>query len=449
MEIRNKNITVLGLGISGTAAAAFLIKNGANVFISENKSFSEMHRQLEFLHKQGNFAIETGGHTNNCFLDKDIIVVSPGILPSIPVLMTARGNGMKIISEVELAFSFLPASHIIALTGTNGKTTTVHLIRAILRQAGFTTVLSGNVGKPLIDFAGVKRDFYIVELSSFQLMSIDKFRPHIACLINIAEDHFDYHDNSDAYVTAKLNIFKNQKADDYALLNGDDKNILSSNVRTRGRKIYYGMNRSQTNSFYFEDGSIFDVTGREIIKTNELKIVGKHNISNIICALEVGRLCGAAAGASREAIKNFKPLAHRIEPVKKWHNATIINDSKSTNIHSLNAALRSITSPVVLICGGKDKGLDYSGLRSIIKEKVKSIYLIGEIKGKMGFELGHKRTFQMNNLKAAVKGALSDLVSGDTLLFSPGTSSYDMFSNYKERGEKFKKYIMEFTKEGL
>ena len=452
-QLKNKNfngmnITVVGLGISGMAAASFLIRHGANVFVSDNKSTSELEQNLEILHKKGNFAFEAGEHTANIYSDKDLIVISPGVPPDLSFFEMAKLKHIPIINEVEFASYFIDSNKIIGITGTNGKTTVANLLHRILKNAGKRSNLCGNVGNPLIDFVDKTSDYFVVELSSFQLETISEFKAHIGVILNLADDHIEYHKTFEKYAAAKEKLFSNMDAADFALINNDDEYLKNARIATKAEIVSYSTEQDRAHRFYLNEKNImFD--DKILIDTNELNLYGRHNMVNIIAALEISALLDVDIMSAADTVKSFKGLPHRLEHVANANGFEIINDSKSTNPHSLEAALQSFDRPLVLIAGGKDKGISFSGISSQGKRNVKYAVLFGEAKARMREELDFKSSSMAADLDEAVDRALAHTQKGDVLLFSPGCSSYDMFENYKERGRKFKEIVLKKLKHAI
>ncbi len=382
---------------------------------------------------------ELGGHTEKTFLSADTIVLSPGVPFTIPYVHMAIDRGVEVISEIELASKFI-TKPIIGVTGSNGKTTTTTMIYNILEASGFRVFLGGNIGTPLIDIAGNDSgfDYILLELSSFQLQGIKDFKPYIAICLNIYPNHLDHHKDFSEYVESKTKIFANQTPDDIAVINRDDPALMEHLKHIHSKIITFGKD-SQADAHYesymvYYEGQEYDLS--------DLKLVGRHNIENAMAAIIEGRLLGCNPEVIKSSIVDFSSLPHRIEYVREYKSARFFNDSKSTTPHSTLKALQAFAPPVILIAGGKDKGLDYSVFKDEIANKVKQLILMGEASAKMKDIYESSVPLEVvGSLDKAVEKAVMSLEQGDTVLFSPACSSFDMFSSYEERGRKFKEIV--------
>ncbi len=445
MNLKNKKVLVVGLARTGMATVRFLAGRGARVVVSEAKTTSQLgasRQALEDWVEQW----ELGGHTVPFFLGADWIVVSPGVPMDLEPLTVARARGIPVISEVELAFRFLRRP-LIAITGTNGKTTTTTLIGEMLRASGKSAFVGGNIGNPLIGFADGPQteEWAVAEISSFQLEGILLFRPMISALLNLTEDHLDRYSSFEEYCTAKGKVFLNQKEEDTALLNADDPLTLAFAHRVKSQVVLFSRERSVPFGCFMEAGTVFfqDTDGRkERFPLERMKIKGTHNLENLMAAIGVSKICGCSKEAVQKVIDEFQGLEHRLELVREINGVKYFNDSKGTNVGSVVKSLMSFQEPVVLIAGGKDKGGDYGPLKDLMAQRVRGMVLIGEAQDRIFAALGDlTETVKVNTLEDAVKWAASRAQAGDIVLLSPACSSYDMFENYQERGKRFKAIV--------
>ena len=445
MEVKGKKVLVVGLARTGVAALQFLVKRGAKVKVSEMKTAGELASTLAPLRGLP-VDWELGQHTAAFFTDVDLIVISPGVPMSIPALGRARGAGIPILGEVELAYRFLRRP-LIAITGTNGKTTTTTLIGEMLRASGKKVFVGGNIGNPLIAYIeGPQDDDWVVaEISSFQLEGIVEFRPKVSALLNITEDHLDRYDSFSDYIATKARIFANQQKEDYALLNADDPIAGSFAQGMEPQVILFSALRPVPfGSFLTREGIFFQgMNGtKEKYELSRLKIKGAHNLENLMAAIAVGKMCGCPQEALQKAMNEFPGIEHRLEWVLRLDGVNYFNDSKGTNVGSVVKSLKSFEEPVILIAGGKDKGGDYGPLKELIARRVKGMALIGEARERMFSALGSlTETAKLGTLEEAIHWAQSKAGPGDVVLLSPACSSYDMFNNYQERGKRFKEII--------
>lgn len=440
MELKGKNIVVVGLARTGVAVARFLAERGAMVTVTDMKDEAALAPHLERL---AGLAINyvLGRHDKESFLNADLIVVSPGVPMEIEPLKLARARKRQVISEIELASRFIDAT-LVAITGTNGKTTTTTLTGEIFRGCGFTTFVGGNIGNALIDLvtSAAEVERVIVELSSFQLEGIEQFHPHVSVLLNITEDHLDRYATFQDYMDAKARIFANQTAADFAVLNMDDPLVAGYAGKLRARVVPMSRQEEQSQGIFHRDGIItFRWDGREEqFPVAGYRLKGVHNLDNIMAALAATLLLGCDAARAQAAVSAFPGLPHRMELVATINGIPWYNDSKGTNVGSVVKSLESFAGGVTLIAGGKDKGGDYAPLAPLVKERVEHMILIGEAKEIIGKALGHLTdTRAAGTLDEAVEFAHRLTAPGGVVLFSPACSSFDMFRNYEERGERF------------
>jgi len=446
MELKNKRVLVVGLGKSGIASALFLKAHGARVTVSDTKTEDELRGEIPVLLDQG-IAVETGGHGERTFRGQDLIVVSPGVPVDAPPLVQARSLGETVIGEIELAAQFLPGP-MVAITGSNGKTTTTTLAGEVVAAGGRRTLVGGNIGTPAISLVAQAAPdaVTVLEVSSFQLETIQNFRPKVAVVLNITPDHLDRHRTFQAYTDAKARIFENQQADDFAVLNADDPTCIGLASRTRAQVFWFSHKKEVKQGAYVEQGRIFfrDSSGqREVMLVSEIPLKGAHNVENVLAAACVGALLGTAPAQIRTVVQNFKAVEHRLEFVAAVRGVEYYNDSKATNVDATIKALESFPANIHLILGGKDKGSDYSVLNDLLRQRVKRVYTIGAAAAKIESQIlsskqGGPELMQAGTLEAAVKLAAAAAQAGDVVLLAPACASFDQFQSYEHRGRVFK-----------
>ena len=455
MDLANKRVLVVGLGKSGVASALFLQSRGAHVTVSDVKPQDQLGKEISVLLDRG-IAVETGGHGERTFRGQDLIVVSPGVPADSPLLVQARAVGEPVIGEVELASQFLPKK-IVAITGSNGKTTTTTLAGEIIGAGGFSTVVGGNIGTPAISLVeqATPDTVVVLEVSSFQLETTQTFRPKIAVVLNVTPDHLDRHRTFAAYADAKGRIFENQQPEDFAVLNADDPTCVELASRTRAQVFWFAVsepsatklsskNEITLGAFVDDNGIIFrDSQGqREVMPVSEIPLKGSHNVENALAAVCVGAVMGCDTERIRTAVRNFKAVEHRLEYVATICGVEYYNDSKATNVDATIKALESFPANVHLILGGKDKDSDYTLLNELLRERVKRVYTIGaaaekiESQIKDAAEIDHAET-----LENAVNHAAATAEAADVVLLAPACASFDQFQNYEHRGRVFKELI--------
>ena len=444
MELKNKRVLVVGLGKSGVAAALFMKARGARVTVSDTKTQDELKEEIPQLLDEG-VAVETGGHGERTFQNQDLIVVSPGVPLDAPPLQQARALGEKIIGEVELAAQFFPGS-IVAITGSNGKTTTTTLAGEVLVNGGFPTVVGGNIGKPAISLVEEASDdtIAVLEVSSFQLETIETFRPHIAVVLNVTPDHLDRHRTFDAYTDAKARIFENQTANDFAVLNADDPTCARLASRTRAQVVWFSRKKEVKEGAYVHEGRIefLDPNGqREIMLTSEIPLKGSHNVENVLAAVCIGMISGVEPRRISKAVREFRAVEHRLEHVATIRGVEYYNDSKATNVDATIKALESFAANIHLILGGKDKGSDYTVLNDLLRQRAKRVYTIGAAAGKIESQIRGTEIVHAETLENAIRLASDSAQSGDIVLLAPACASFDQFRNYEHRGQVFKNVV--------
>ena len=448
IDVKNRDVLVLGLGRSGMAAAALLQRDGAHVVVRDEGDTTELTERANRLRQIG-VRVELGNHFDAA-ARFDFAVLSPGIAPERPVVTELRRQKTPVMSELELAYRYCLCP-VIAITGTNGKTTTTELIHRMLETAGQRAFAAGNIGNALSDAveqsAGL--DALVVETSSFQLEAIEQFRPNVAIWLNLTPDHLDRHGSLEEYARAKARIFVNQTAEDYAIVSVEVRQWLQRiGVQPKARLLTFSA-YGPTADLWVEaaDGQTIWCRLPEangiLLKMDETHLRGLHNAENILATFAAGLALQLPVAAIREALASYCPQAHRCEMVAAKYGVTFINDSKATNVDAVEKALRALPGPVVLIAGGRDKGLNFSSIKEVIAEKVKLAVLIGETQEKIDRAWGDVTPCERaETMGEAVRLAVSHAHRGDTVLLSPACASFDMFQNYEHRGEEFKKEVL-------
>ena len=439
MTLKSKNVLVVGLAKTGVACARFLAKQGAQVTATDLRSedaLADVVTELAGL----NIRWVLGRHDETDFTGSDLIVVSPGVPMDHPLLVSAQLVGVEIISEIELAFRFIDVP-LAAITGTNGKTTTTTILGAIFKHNGYHTFVGGNIGNPLIEAAKSHQtvDQVVAEISSFQLEWISSFRPTVAVLLNLSEDHLDRYPNYQAYIDAKLRIFENQTEEDFAVVNRDDPLVWQHVQGLKAALFPFSRKIELEEGIFYKDGVItYRHDGHEeCFPTAAIRLQGVHNLENIMAAAACALLLGCRPDETFETILCFEALHHRMEFVREVNGVSYYEDSKATNVGSVEKALESFTD-ITLIAGGKDKGGSYAPLAPLVKERVRHLILIGEAAERMEQELGALTdTRRAATLEDAVLIAAEVTEAGGTVLMSPACSSFDMFKDYEERAQRF------------
>jgi UDP-N-acetylmuramoylalanine--D-glutamate ligase len=431
-----QNVAVLGAGLSGTAAALLLVSEGAQVTMLDSANEKDLLKStLDNLRAHGVHVV-CGPEANQHSISYDWMVLSPGIDPASPLARNFASHGIDTISELELGWRSC-GTPVIAVTGTNGKTTTTELLVQMLNSCGQRTIACGNIGKPLSEVAREKQPFEVltVEVSSFQLEAIRTFRPSISLWLNFAPDHLDRYRSIAEYRAAKLRIFENQTEQDVAVVNAAE-----ALPTIRPRRISFSV-YSDRADFRLSDGAIV-YENQPVLRVADTRLPGLHNIENLMATLAVGVARGLSFAQMVPAIRDYEPRPHRCEFVRKLDGVEYVNDSKATNLDAVEKALVAQSKPVVLIAGGKDKGFTFDPLRQLVKEKVKSAVLIGEMAQSIrrSWE-GAVKSEIAASLADAVERARSLASAGEVVLFSPGTSSFDMFKSYADRGDQFRKLV--------
>jgi UDP-N-acetylmuramoylalanine--D-glutamate ligase len=441
VELKDKRVLVVGLGKSGVASALFLKERGARVTVSDTKSPDQLRDEIPVLLDHG-ITVETGGHGERTFRGQDLIVVSPGVPVDAKPLVQARASGEPVIGEIELAAQHLPGP-IVAITGSNGKTTTTTLTGEILTAGGLPTLVGGNIGTPAISLvAKVKPETIVVlEVSSFQLETIQTFRPKVAVVLNVTPDHLDRHRTFQAYVDTKARIFENQQPSDFAVLNEDDETCRTMGERTRAQVFWFSRKKEVKQGAWVREGQIVFRDGRgqrEVMLVSEIPLKGAHNVENVLAGVCGGMLMGCDAEQIRKAVREFKAVEHRLEYVATVKGVEYYDDSKATNVDATIKALESFPANIHLILGGKDKGSDYTVLNDLLRQRVKRVYTIGAAAENItgAAEIVHAET-----LDNAVRRAAAVAKAGDIVLLAPACASFDQFQSYNHRGRVFKEVV--------
>ena len=492
MELKNKRVLVVGLGKSGMAAALFLRDKGARVTVSDTRSMASLEKEIPGLLDAG-IMVEAGGHGLLTFRRQDLIVVSPGVPYDTPELKQVRAFGLPIIGEMELASRYLQGK-VVAVTGSNGKTTTTSLLGKIFADAGGPTLVGGNIGVPVIDLvpqsvrlsgggskgeadssaalrndkqesdqqqeqnAGIlpsaqndKQLWSVLEVSSFQLETIDEFHPQIAVVLNITPDHLDRHGTFENYRAMKTRITENQTAEDFLVLNGEDPPTQLVAAKTRAQIFWFSGRRPiKQGAFVHGDSVLFipreGAKAEPILPVAEIPLKGAHNVENVLAAVCAARLGGIPAESIRASVESFKAVEHRLEFVTAVREVEFYNDSKATNVDATKKALEAFPGGVHLILGGKDKNSDYTELSDLLRERCKIVYTIGSAAEKIERQLaGVVKIVSAGTLDEAVQKAAQDAMAGDVVLLAPACSSFDQFENYEQRGRIFKELVRRLT----
>lgn len=449
MDLNGKHVLVVGLGKSGVASALFLKAHGARVTVSDTKSGDELRNEIPVLLDHG-ITVETGGHGERTFRGQDLIVVSPGVPVDAPPLVQARGLGEKVIGEIELAAQFLPGP-IVAITGSNGKTTTTTLVGEILAGGGLPILVGGNIGTPAISLAerAKPETVAVLEVSSFQLETIRTFRPKVAVVLNVTPDHLDRHHTFEIYAEAKARIFENQQGSDFAVLNADDPTCVTMASRTHAQVFWFSRQKEVEQGAWVREGNIVfrEAKGqREILQVSEIPLKGAHNLENVLAAVCASMLMGCAPDRIRDAVRNFRAVEHRLEFVATISSVDYYNDSKATNVDATIKALESFPANIHLILGGKDKGSDYTVLNELLRKRVKRVYTIGAAAAKIESQIvsskdGGPEVVHSQTLENAIRNAHATAKPGDIVLLAPACASFDQFKSYEHRGKVFKEIV--------
>ena len=441
MELRDKKVLVVGLARTGIECARFLLNQGAKVSVSDLRSETDLKQEINAL-KGLPIDYLLGGEERRWLDEVDLVVPSPGVPAANSLLHEACRRGIEILSEVELAYRFFRFP-IVAITGTNGKSTTTTLVGLMLKANGTRVFTGGNIGAPLIGFVGGDWEWGVVEISSFQLEWIEEFRPRVAVLLNLTEDHLDRYPDFAAYCRAKERILENQTAKDVAVLNRDDPLVWGFRQGRRARIISFGFSEVDEGVFAKSEEIVWrDGSSEERFPLGHVKIQGVHNVENMMAAIATAKAIGIPAEIIQQTLEEFPGLEHRLEFVREKDGVRYYNDSKGTNVGAVVKSLASFSVPVILLAGGVDKGGDYGVLREGVGKRVKRLVLFGAAKKMIAKALGAlAETVIVDDMEAAVRDAHQHARPGDVVLLSPACSSFDMFRNYAERGRIFKSLV--------
>ena len=449
MELKGKRVLVVGLGKSGLAAALFLRRRGAHVTVSDVRSAEALAKEIPALLEEG-IMVEAGGHGLLTFRRQDLIVVSPGVPLDTPELVQVKNLGLPVIGELELAARFLKGKTL-AITGSNGKTTTTTLVGEMLKEAGLPTLVGGNIGVPVVGLIEESTDetWSVLEVSSFQLESTEEFHPNIAVILNITPDHLDRHGSFEAYIRAKERIFAAQTASDCLVLNADNTPAAAAAVRSAGRVLWFSLEHPVEMGAWLEQGFVVyreskDGAVEKVMPLHGIPLKGAHNVENVLAAVCAARLAGAPAEAIARAVVNFKAVEHRLEYVATLNGVEFYNDSKATNVDATAKAIAAFSGGIHLILGGKDKNSDYRLLTELLRERVVAVYTIGAAAAKIeGHLRGVISLHSCGTLDKAVNAATTAARPGEIVLLAPACSSFDQFESYEHRGRVFKQLVNE------
>jgi UDP-N-acetylmuramoylalanine--D-glutamate ligase len=451
MDLKNKRVLVVGLGRSGLSAAMFLREQGARVTVSDTRSAVALAKEIPALLEAG-IMVESGGHGLLTFRRQDLIVVSPGVPMETPEVKQVVAFGLPVIGELELASRYLQG-RVVAITGSNGKTTTTTLVGKIFADAGVPTLVGGNIGLPVIDLVAKSgpETVSVLEVSSFQLETVEEFHPWIAVVLNITPDHLDRHGSFETYAAAKARITERQVAEDFLVLNAEDKAAQMVALKTKAQ-IYWFSGRRPIKQGAFVHGESILFVAREgakaepVMPVSDIHLKGSHNVENVLAAVCAARLAKIPAESIRASVAGFAAVEHRLELVKVVNGVEFYNDSKATNVDAAMKAVTSFPGGIHLILGGKDKDSDYTLMSGMLKERVKIVYTIGSAAEKIERELhGVVKIVSAETLQAAVAKAAKAATAGDVVLLSPACSSFDQFENYEQRGRVFRQLVNELN----
>ena len=446
MELKNKKVLLVGLAKTGVSTIKYLDKLGAKTIVNDIKNKSQLEDILNELKNIKNVEYILGYHPENVD-DIDMAVVSPGVPLDLPFICKLKKNKIKIIGEVELAYRLSKNNPIfIGITGTNGKTTTTSIVGEIFKKANKDTYIVGNIGNPVIDTVDTttKESILVTELSSFQLESIDEFRPKVSAFLNVTEDHMNRHHTMENYIAAKARVFENQKEDDFTILNYDDLQVGDLAKNCNSKVIFFSRKEKLNKGIYLDENNniIIDINEKIVLlNASELSLPGDHNLENCMAAIGITYVSNIDLEIIKDVLKTFKAVEHRQEFVRELNDIMFVNDSKGTNPDSTIKAVKSYNKDMILIAGGKDKGSSFDELLEIAKENVVALVLLGEtapIIEEAAKEKGFDKIYIVNNMKEAVETSYKIAKKGDVVLLSPACASWDMYSNFEVRGKDFK-----------
>ena len=449
MDLKNKRVLVVGLGKSGLSAAMFLRAQGARVTVSDTRSAVALEKEIPALLEAG-IMVESGGHGLLTFRRQDLIVVSPGVPMDTPEVKQVVAFGLPVIGELELASRYLQGQ-VVAITGSNGKTTTTTLVGKIFADAGVPTLVGGNIGLPVIDLVAksTAETVSVLEVSSFQLETVEEFHPWIAVVLNITPDHLDRHGSFESYVAAKERIFARQNTTDFLVLNADDRVTQMCAARATSEVFWFSAKKAVRRGAFVRDGVIVWVekeggATEPVMPVSEIHLKGAHNVENVLAAVCAARLAKIPAESVRASVAGFRAVEHRLELVRKFNDVEYYNDSKATNVDAAMKAVASFPGGIHLILGGKDKDSDYKVMADLLKKRVKVVYTVGSAAEKIERQLhGIVKMVSAQTIETAVAKAAKAALPGDVVLLSPACSSFDQFENYEHRGRVFRQSVGE------
>ncbi len=439
MELAGKNVVVAGMAASGLAVVEFLVAKGARVLAVDLKPVAELKGVGEALER---LAVPFAIQSPEAFAKADAVVISPGVPADIPELEEARRRGIPVLGEVELAGWFLQGNTI-GITGANGKTTTTALVGHILKGAGVPVQVGGNIGRPVTGMIASSRpdQWNVLELSSFQLETIDRFRAHIGVCINVTPDHLDRHHTFENYARAKGRLFETQQPGDFAVLNADDATCAGYAPRTRATPVWFSFTRAGQPGMYADEMQVF-YDGTPFLAVADIPLRGRHNVENVMAGAAAAHLAGVPLERIAAAVRSFPGVEHRIEFVRKLDGVDFYNDSKATNVDATMKAIDAFPGGLWIILGGKDKGSDYTVLREPLRQKAKAVLLVGAAAAKIKTHLGDAvRLIDAGTIAEAIRAAWREAAAGDTVLLAPACASFDQFNSYEHRGRVFKELV--------
>jgi UDP-N-acetylmuramoylalanine--D-glutamate ligase len=443
-DLAGKRVLVVGLARTGVAVALFSAAYGAIVTATDVKHEAELGDAVTKLRAAG-VTLELGAQTPVTFGELDLIIVSPGVPAKLPLLERARAHGVPVWSEIELAWRYLRGK-LVAITGSNGKTTTTSLVAHILETAKIPTLVGGNIGTPLLARVEASMDttVTVAEISSFQLETIEAFHPEIGVLLNLTPDHLDRHETFEEYAAAKMRMFENQLERDAAILNADDREV-TRRMPSRPHIYWFSRQKRLARGAFLLDGQIvFRMEGSEValFRREDIPLKGEHNVENVLAACAAAYLAGADPASIAAGVKTFKTVEHRLEFVAKIGGVDFYNDSKATNVDATLKAVESFPGPLIVILGGKDKGSGYTELLGPLRERARLVLLIGSVAEKIASQLGGTIPIEhAGTLERAVEIASERSKPGDVVLLAPACASFDQFENYEHRGRVFKELV--------
>ena len=448
MNLKSKKILLIGLAKTGVSTIKYLDKLGAKIILNDIKDKNELKNILNEISDLKNVEYILGYHPENID-DIDMVIVSPGVPLDLPFILKIKEKNIELIGEVELAYRLSNNPIFIGITGTNGKTTTTSLVGEIFKTAKFDTYTVGNIGNPVIDTVDItdENSVLVTELSSFQLESIDKFKPKVSAILNFTEDHMNRHHTMENYISAKSNIFKNQDEKDFCILNYDDEMVRELEDKIKAKVIFFSRKKELKEGIYLDkdDNIVINIDKKiTLLNKKELSLPGNHNLENAMAAIAISYVLNVDLDVIKNILKSFASVSHRQEFVRDINNITFINDSKGTNPDSTIKAIESYNRPIVLIAGGKDKGSKFDDLLDIAKNKVRALVLMGEtshIIEKCAREKGFKHIYIVNDMKEAVKTSYDIAIKDDIVLLSPACASWDMYKSFEVRGDDFKNNV--------